>query len=119
MPGHFSANISVPVFKKNKYLDPKRVLAIYLKKTKPLRNNDGRDEVSLFLTINSPSDKASARTLGQFIVTRIQGAYHDSSKKVRAHSTRSLGPSWALCNGAFKKPVLEAGQRRVHLLSST
>lgn len=83
MPGHFSANISVPAFKENKYLDPKRTLAILLKKTKPFGNNDGRDEVSLFLTINSPHDKASARTIGQFIVTHIQGANDDSSKRLQ------------------------------------
>lgn len=107
-PGHSASKIFVPAFKENKLLDPKRAIAVYLKKTEPFRDKNGKDERSLFLTINSPHDKASARTLGNYIVKTIQEAYEDKAKKVKAHSTRSIGPSWALYNGASIKSVLEA-----------
>ena len=35
-------------------------------------------------------------------------AYNDENKKVKAHSTRSVGPSWALYNGASMRSILEA-----------
>lgn len=35
-------------------------------------------------------------------------AYNDNSMKVKAHSTRAIGPSWALFNGASMRSILEA-----------
>lgn len=78
-PGHTPVSIFVPAFKENMLLDPRRAIALYLKKTEPFRSKDGRDETSLFLTVNSPHEKASARTLGRYIVKTIQEAYDDSS----------------------------------------
>jgi hypothetical protein len=107
-PNHCSSKIFVPKFKDNKLLDPKRALAIYLKKTEPFRRKDGKDETSLFLTINRPHTKASAQRLSSYIVSTIREAYEDKTKSVKAHSTRALGPSWALFKGASLKSVLEA-----------
>lgn len=35
-------------------------------------------------------------------------AYDDKKLKVRAHSTRAIGPSWALYKGASMKGILDA-----------
>ena len=107
-PGHVSSKIFVPAFKTNKLLDPKRALAIYLKRTETFRHTKGHDETSLFLTVNVPHTKASSQTLASYIVKTIQEAYEDSHKSVKAHSTRSLGPTWALYKGASMKSILDA-----------
>ena len=107
-PGHVLGKIFVPAFSQNKLLDPKRALAIYLRKTEPYRKKKDRDETALFLTFSEPHDKASTRTLARYIVKTIQEVYDDGSKKVKAHSTRAIGPSWALYNGASIKSILEA-----------
>lgn len=106
--GHSKSTVFIPAYKENKHLDPKRALSVYLKKTEEFRKKGNKDETALFFTINSPHDKASVRTLGSYIVNTIQEAYADKTKKVKAHSTRSLGPSWVLFNGASIKSVLEA-----------
>ena len=35
-------------------------------------------------------------------------AYDDQKLKVKAHSTRAIGPSWALYKGASMKSILDA-----------
>jgi hypothetical protein len=46
--------------------------------------------------------------LASYIVKTIQEAYEDKHKSVTAHSTRALGPSWALFKGASMKAILNA-----------
>lgn len=107
-PSHISSKIFLPSFKDNKLLDPKRALYWYLKKTDQFRNDIKGRQNSLFLSYTKPHQKVTKQTLSRWIVKVIQMAYEDSSKKVKAHSTRSLGPSWALFNGASMQSVMEA-----------
>lgn len=41
-------------------------------------------------------------------------AYGEDDFKVNAHSTRAIGPSWALCNGASMKSILESADWSTH-----
>ena len=43
-----------------------------------------------------------------WLVKLIKLAYEDPSMKVRGHSTRAIGPSWALFNGASANNILNA-----------
>jgi hypothetical protein len=91
-------------------LDPKRTLAFYLRKIEPFRIKDGKDELKLFLTVNKPHRPVSAQTISSWIVKLIKRAYKQNQKHigtVKGHSTRSVGPSWALFKCAGMKDVLE------------
>lgn len=108
-PGHMGSKIFVPSFKKNKKLDPKRALYVYLKKTDKFRTRtDGEDITNLFLSYVQPHNAVSTRTISRWLVETIRLAYDDQKLKVRGHSTRAIGPSWALFNGAPLKAILEA-----------
>lgn len=50
----------------------------------------------------------SCQTISKWLVRIIKLAYEDSDLKVKGHSTRAVGPSWALFNGASMKSILEA-----------
>ena len=107
-PSHFGSKIFVPSYKDNRKLDPKRALAIYLRKTESFRTlQDGKDEVRVFLGLNKPHKAVSCQTIASWLVQTIKMAY-DNDKKVRAHSTRAVGPSWALFKGASVNAILEA-----------
>lgn len=97
--------IFVPAFPENKFLDPKRCLKCYLKKTKFFRKTG---ENQLFLSLNDPHKPVSTHTISKWIVKTIKLAHTDKAVKVKAHSTRSVGPSWAIFNGASLKSVLES-----------
>ena len=105
-PGHFGAKIFVPAFNDEKLLDPKRALTYYLKKTDCFRGEDRQDS-KLFLATNSPHNPVSSQTISNWIVSTIQLCYN-CKKSVKAHSTRAIGPSWALYKGASMKSILEA-----------
>lgn len=107
-PGHLASKIFVPKFEENKLLDPKRTLALYLKRTECFRRKTSSDVTSLFLSINEPHQPVTSQTLSRWIVQVIKMAYEDNKKSVKAHSTRAIGPSWALFNGASMKAVLTA-----------
>ena len=110
-PGHTPTHIFIPSFPHNKLLDPKRCLAVYLKRTEPFRNKSGHDETKLFLATRSPYNPVTSQTISKWIVNTIKFAYKNSSssvQKVRGHSTRSVGPSWALFKGASLKSVMES-----------
>ena len=52
----------------------------------------------------------SAQTHSSWIVKLIKRAYSQNQKHigtVKGHSTRSVGPSWALFKGAGMKAILE------------
>ena len=85
-------------------MDPKRALLYYLKQTASFRSVD---DSKLYIAINKPHNPVTAHTISNWIVNTIQMAY-DSKKKVKAHSTRALGPSWALLKGAAMKSILES-----------
>ena len=94
---HFGSKIFVPAFEENYRLDPKRALYWYLKKTQLLRvSSDGTVERKIFLALNKPHQAVSTQTISNWIVQTIRMAYDDQKLKVKAHSTRAIGPSWAL-----------------------
>lgn len=105
---HFGSQIFVPAFQENYRLDPKRALYWYLKKTQFLRKgSDGISEKKIFLALNKPHQAVSTQTISNWIVQTIKMAYQDKCLKVKAHSTRALGPTWALYKGASMKSILE------------
>lgn len=106
-PGHFGAKIFVPAFDAEKLLDPKRALTYYLKSTDNFRG-ENRQDSKLFLAISNPHKPISSQTISSWIVSTIQMAYNDKKKSVKAHSTRAIGPSWALYKGASMKNIMEA-----------
>ncbi|CAC5426839.1 unnamed protein product [Mytilus coruscus] len=106
-PGHFGAKIFVPAFDAEKLLDPKRALTYYLKSTDNFRG-ENRQDSKLFLAISNPHNPISSQTISSWIVSTIQMAYNDKKKSVKAHSTRAIGPSWALYKGASMKNIMEA-----------
>ena len=106
---HFGSKIFVPAFEENYRLDPKRALYWYLKKTQLLRvSSDGTVESKIFLALNKPHQAVSTQTISNWIVQTIRMAYDDQKLKVKAHSTRAIGPSWALYKGASMKSILDA-----------
>lgn len=106
---HFGATIFIPCYSVNKLIDPKRALYFYLKKTEKFRKNaEGQDETKLFLSLCEPHKPVSCQTISKWIVNTIKMAYADKTLRVKGHSTRSVGPSFALFNGASLKAVLEA-----------
>ena len=109
--GHTPTTIFIPSFPDNKKLDPKRCLAIYLNRTENFRRKKGTDVTKLFLATKSPNHPVSSQTISKWIVKTIKFAYKGtdkSVKKVTGHSTRSVGPSWALFKGTSMKSVLES-----------
>ena len=106
---HFGTKIFVPAFPENKLLDPKRCLQLYLERTQNFRHSN--EEKKVFLALNEPHKSISAQTISNWIVKTIKQAYENDSLEtldVRAHSTRAIGPSWALFKGASLSSVLEA-----------
>ena len=69
---------------------------------------DGTSEDRLFWAVKEPHHAVSAQTLSKWIVKTIRMAYNYSALKVKGHSTRAIGPSWALYNGASIRSILEA-----------
>lgn len=106
-PNHVSTKIFVPSFKEDKRINPTRVLKFYLKKTESFRNSE-LERKGLFLSIKEPHKAVTSQTISKWIVQLIKLAYADAKFKVRGHSTRAIGPSWALYNGASMKVILEA-----------
>lgn len=107
-PNHKGANIFIPSFDKDKLLNPKRALAIYLKKTEPFRKTEKDEKLNLFLAVNEPHNPVSVRTISSWIVNTIKQAYNDENKHITAHSTRAVGPSWALFQGVSMKDIMES-----------
>ena len=110
-PSHFGKNIFVPAFPNNKLLDPKRALAYYLKRTETFRKAGSEDIVKLFLARKKPHQPVSAQTISRWLVEVIKYCYKKENKnvgKVKGHSTRSVGPSWALFKGASLQQIMEA-----------
>ena len=110
-PGHKPTPVFIPCFPDNKKLDPKRCLAMYLKRTEQFRKKAGSDITQLFLATISPHQPVTAQTISKWIVKTIKFAYKESNKsvvKVKGHSTRSVGPSWALFKGVSMKDVMES-----------
>lgn len=107
-PNHFGKKIFIPKFEGNKLLDPNRALCKYLKRTEEFRQSEDGDITKLFLAVNKPHKPVTTQTISSWIVNMIRCAYQDSNKTVKAHSTRAIGPSWALFNGASLKDILDA-----------
>ena len=110
-PFHDNSKIFVPAFPENKALDPKRSLYHYLKRTDQFRYKSETREEKLFLAINKPHKPVTSQTISRWIVQTIKKAYTVNKKKigkVKGHSTRSIGPSWALFKGASMKNILDS-----------
>ena len=106
---HINSKIFVPSFSQDKSLDPVRVFKSYLKRTKKFRNF-GREQTkfSLFLSFVEPHKPVISQTISKWLVSLIKLAYEDPKMKVKGHSTRATGPSWALFNGAPVNSILNA-----------
>lgn len=111
-PSHMDRKIFIPALSDNKLLDPKRALAYYLKKTECYRKSGSDQEVlKLFLAIKKPNKPVSSQTISRWLVDTIKYCYKKEQKtvkNVKGHSTRSVGPSWALFKGASLQQVMEA-----------
>ena len=110
-PNHVPTPIFIPYLPGNKKLDPKRCLAVYLKRTETFRTNSGTDIPQLFLSTKNPHQPVSSQTISSWIVNTIKFAYKESNKpieRVKGHSTRSVGPSWALFKGVSMKNIMES-----------
>jgi hypothetical protein len=59
---------------------------------------------NIFKTISHKP--VSTHTISKWIVKTIKLAHTDKAVKVKAHSTRSVGPSWAIFNGAHFRHLL-------------
>lgn len=110
-PNHTPSHVFIPAFSDNKKLDPKRCLAVYLKRTEEFRRQDEKDETQLFLSVNKPHKPVSRQTISKWIVNTIKFAYkqkHKTVDNVKGHSTRSIGPSWALFKGVSMRSIMES-----------
>jgi hypothetical protein len=110
-PSHHSRKIFIPSFSREKFLDPKRALTYYLKKTESFRVKDSKNELKLFLSVIKPHHPVTSQTISKWLVNIIKYAYKMSKKstgKIKGHQTRSIGPSWALFKGASLDQVLDA-----------
>ncbi|CAC5415908.1 unnamed protein product [Mytilus coruscus] len=103
-PNHYGTKICVPYFEHNRKRDPKRAIAIYLKRKEELRKDEGK----LFLSTVKPLKPVTSQTISRWLVNTIKMAYENPNFKVKAHSSRAIGPSWALFNGASMKSILES-----------
>ena len=75
-----------------------------MKKTENIR---GENQCKLFLSTVKPHQTVSRQTIAKWIVNTIRLAY-DKDVKVKAHSTRAIGPPWALFNEASMCSILDA-----------
>lgn len=105
-PNHISKTIFVPCYSANKLLDPRRVLLEYLKRTAGSRH-EGK-VTRLFLSTVEPHGPVSKQTIGSWISNVIRLAYKDETISVNPHSTRAIGSSWVLSQGASLQSILEA-----------
>lgn len=107
---HNNTKIFIPKFS-SKFLDPTRALCMYLKRTENFRENQGQEFDQLFLAVNKPHKPVTAQTISSWIVRTIKLAYKMRDldvDNVKGHSTRSIGPSWALFKGMSMKSIMES-----------
>lgn len=112
-PNHDGSHIFVPSHQEDKLLDPRRCLMKYIRKTKQYRVHGNQNAVKLFLATRKPHHPISAQTISKWIVNLIKLVYKLKkkslkNKKIKGHSTRSVGPSWALFKGASFRQVMES-----------
>lgn len=106
---HRKATVFIPAFPENKKLDPRRCLYHYLKATEGFRKSpDGKDETKVFLGLNEPHKPVCAQTISNWIVETLRLTLKDRNLKVKAHSTRALGPSLALFRGASVESIMNS-----------
>jgi hypothetical protein len=105
-PKHFGSKILMPSYSEDKLLDPKRAIYYYLKRTETVRNSDDNVENSLFLAVNEPHRPVKTQTIWSWFVNTIKCAYNEKDK-FRVHSTRALGQTWSLFNGASVKSIMD------------
>ena len=111
-PNHDGSSIFVPSYQ-DKSLDPKSCLMRYIRKTKKYRKEDNQNAVKLFLATRKLHHPITAQTISKWIVSLIKLVYKLKkkslkNKKIQGHSTRSVGPSWALSKGASLRKVMES-----------
>ena len=113
-PNHISPTVFIPAYTSNKKLDPRRTLKVYLERTHDLRLEEDGHLSDLFISYVRPYKPVTTQTISKWLVAVIECAYKEQkksldSKRLRAHSTRSVSSSWALFKGASMKSILEAG----------
>ena len=111
-PNHDDSHIFVLSYQ-DKSLDPKRCLMWYIRKTKKYRKEDDQNAVKLFLATRKPHHPITSQTILKWIINLIKLVYRLKkkslkNKKIQGHSTRSVGPSWALFKGASLRLVMES-----------
>ncbi|XP_053402412.1 uncharacterized protein LOC128557886 [Mercenaria mercenaria] len=109
-PSHIKRSIFIPAFTRDKFVDPKRALTYYLMKTEKFRS-ESDVSLKLFLAINKPHKPVSSQTISRWITSTIRYCYKKSNKSVgcvTGHSTRSIGPSWAIFKGASFQQIMES-----------
>ena len=85
---------------KNK-IRPKRVIQSYIKRIDKFRNGEK--------SFNEPQKAMPSQTVSSWIASVIRQAHDNQTDlKVKVHSTRASGPSWALFKGASLNSILEA-----------
>ena len=111
-PSHSDRKIFVPALPNNKTLNPKRALLHYLRRTEQFRKTDSDQEiVKMFLATRKPHKPVSVQTISRWLVSVIKFSYKKHGKTVetvKGHSTRSVGPSWALFKGASLQQIMES-----------
>lgn len=110
---HINQPIVVPMLEENspsaRSLDVVRALKIYVERTATVRKTD-----ALFILYDAvrPGWPASKQTLARWIRLTIQQAYVAAAKtpppSIAAHSTRSMGPSWAAARGVSIEKLCRA-----------
>jgi len=106
---HYSARVFIPTFVENKLLDPKRSVYYYLKRTEPFRKNaDGTEVLNVFLGLNEPHKPVSSQTISHWLVETLKLTLKNKNLKVKGHSTRAIGSSYALFKGASLDSILSA-----------
>ena len=105
---HVNSKIFVPSFNEDKSLDPVRVLKSYLKRTEKFKNFGHEAKFSVFLSFVDPHKPVTSQTISKWLMSLIKLAYEDPKMKVKGHSSRAIGPSWALFNGAYVNSILNA-----------
>ena len=113
-PGHFMQPITVPAFPRDDKVCVVRAMKHYLRLTEDRRGTN--NPKALLRSMVKPFGPPSPQTISNWIVRAIHMAYDIAKKqtkgKVKAHSTRALGPSWAGMKGASLAQILDAADWR-------
>ena len=69
---------------------------------------NGKDDTKVFLSYIEPHKPVSAKTISNWIVETLKSTLKDKDLKVKAHSTRPMGPFLAFFRGASVESILNS-----------